>query len=775
MTVDVVGDRYHLQQGGIVGHFENGHFIPSDTKTQRASENWDQKILVQDGFSISEETPVGYSPSGEPLYRNSTLGQQQRQTSDSKDQHWIRRSFLNWRKTPETISRGRSSPAKFAYTDTTLGGDIAINPQFQYTRFADIRARQIVRVGQGIGRFYYEQIWQNRHDIHIRFGYQMFANGFVFFSRWYDYQSDRLSRTGRAPGWLFSIGRVAGWYINYTVPAFFIGMNIFKAMAAYAGQSRYCYVKSGMPQYWGAVNNLVNSVAANMAITLPVSEEAQIENLGADKKPETVGDSAEKGQRWANAYLKTLPSVYATNSWDGGFSIDMMKISTRAQRLHNMSQRLLKERLEAITEKWKDYQGNSVSEAFAKYLNENMEDDFINAMNEAMKPPTFKTKDGESRWGFSSVIQYLWSSVKQYMSSSDENGHSTTLQQIEEDKKKKSTDIDAAETTSGYFGNKENGDVDDTFMSIYAAQQDNGADWISFRVNSSKSVSESFSNSATESEVASAFNSFAKVRQKMIFNFAGGSFMGDTIKGVVNGFMDIAMGALSAVGLGGLGGIITGAQIDIPKQWDNSSVTLPRLSYEINLRTPYGNPLSVFQAIMVPLLCLIAGTAPISRGRNAFGTPFYCEVYDKGAWQVKMGCIGSLSITRGVGNVPWSRERQPLGVDVSLEILDMSTTMSVPIMARQGVSDLVSSALSGGEIWDDISVGSDTPIDDYLFALSGMGLVEQLYNTNRLSRNWGKMIRQWQNSVSFDSIMSDVINNTPLHLFQIFHKGTLKI
>ena len=740
----------------ISGGFVNGQFIPAETRSQPTTDPWDGIFR-----------PVEYNPSSQPLQQTSTLGNGQKDTSAFKDNHWVRRSFLNVRKTPESISRGRSSGARYAYTDTTLGGDIAINPQPQYTRFADIKARQIAPVGQGIGRFYYEQIWQNRHDIHIRFGYQMFTNGFLFFSRWYDYTADRLSRTGRAPTWLYSIGRAAGWYIAYSVPAFAIGMHLFKFAAAYMGQSRYCYVKSGMVNYWGVVNNLVNTVAANMAITLPVSEQMQIDNTGYKGDGKNAGDA--QSRNWMKEYLNTLPSIYQQSGWDGGFTIDMMKVATRAQRLHNMSNRLLQERIANIAEGWA---ASGQKGSAAEWLDKHADEHFVNALAEAGKER--KLKSGDS-WSYENAVQYLWGRVRAYMSESNDHGQSTDVRtDSEANQKRPSTDIEQAETTSGYWGNKANGDVDDNLLDIVGASLDNGADWISFRVSGTKSISESFSNSATESEIAGIFNNFAKARQKMNFNFAGGSFLGDGVKSIINAAMDGVMGALNGMGLGGLGGVITGAQIDIPKQWENSSVSLPRLSYDIPLRVPYGHPLAIFQGIVVPTLCLVAGTAPLSRGRNAYGSPFYCEVYDRGSWQVKMGCIGSLSITRGVGNVPWSRDRQPLGVDINLEILDMSTVMSVPITSRQGAFDLLGDIIEPGKLADDLSVGTDTPIDDYLFALSGMGLVEQLYNTNRMSRAWGKYVRSWQTSISTESISADLFNHTPLAVFQIFYKSSLR-
>lgn len=747
-------------QDRVAGHFEDGHFVPANTHIQDPNTSWDGDVTTDKATPTTLNIP-------------SSVGGHRKENSSIKDTHWMRRALLNFRKTSYDVSRGRASPANRAFTDTTLGGDFAINPAYQYTRFADLKARQIAEVGMGIGRFYYEQIWQNRHDIHIRFGFQAFSSGFTFFSKWYDYTADRLSRTGRAPGWMFSLGKVAGWYIAWSMPSYVVTVNLLKFAAAYGGTNRYCYVKTGMAHYWAAVNNLVNAVAANMAVTLPVSDRALIESANiakANNNTKEGGNYQGGGERasWMREYMQTLPSIYQDSS-DGGFQIDMMKISTRAQRLYNMAQQQLLNRIDAM------FESKHSSKEAARWLSSVTDSEFLRVISDCgpLDKPKSRIGAGGEEWSFTKMLNFAWKSVKGFSTGSDNNAKSMSPNDSEANKKVSSTDLDSEETISAFYGTKE-GDVDLSLKALWEAQQNNGADWISFRVSATKSISESFSNSATESEIAGVFNNFAKARQKVNFNFAGGSFLGEGVKGIINGFLDGVNGVLGGMGLSGLSGVLMGAQIDIPKQWEASSVSFPRLSYDLQLRTPYAHPLAVFQACIVPTLCLIAGTLPISRGRNAFGTPFYCEVYDKGAWQVKMGCIGSLSITRGVGNVPWSRERQPLGIDISFEILDMSTVMSVPIIARQGVTDLLDQAITPGGIADEITSGTDTAIDDYLFALSGLGLTEQIYNTNKMSRGWGRWLRNVQSSFSADYLMSGIVNHTPAAIFQLFHEGTMR-
>lgn len=695
-------------------------------------------------------------------------GRAAKESSNTKDMHWVRRSFLSFRKTPATIQRSRASTARQNYTDTTLGGDFAINTPYQYTRFADIKARQIVPIGKGKGRFYHEQIWDNRHDIQIQFGFQAFSNPLVFFSRWYSYSADRFARTGRMPSWLYGAMKLVGTYVMWTIPAYRYTFYLTKLFSAFGGQTRYAYLKPGMYAYWGVVNNMINTVAANMAVTQPIDAEAmqnkRKQMVDAKEGAASLRDRGmEEGSR---KYARSLPTIYQSADYfggDGGFYIDMLKISTRAQRLHNM----FNEALQAKIENWVNSAGSA--EQFRKYLSgtDAQLDDFI--YDKAMEFSNSWTKVGQdAAWGLGSWMQAVTTS---WFGTTDdpENGHSNDLNEKAEMAKDA---LAPADSIAKYWGRAaDKGDVDNSLYAIARASLQNGAEWISFRVNATKSVSESFSNSAAESELANAFNSFAKAKQKFAFNVMGGGILGETGQKVVNMAMDAVMGGLSGLGLEGLAGLVMGtAMIDIPKTWESSSANLPRLSYELNLRTPYGHPLAIFQDLIIPTCCVLAGGLPISRGRAAHGHPFYCQVWDKGRWQVHLGMIGSINITRGVGNVPWSRHAQPLGIDVSFEILDMTNIISLPATGAMGVTDLIDKTVGGGII-DDLSAGNDTPMDDYLFALSSLGMVEQLYMTNRIGRNWNKVMRQFATSFSADAWINQIVNSAPVSVLQIFANG----
>src|SRR5699024_8216171 len=93
--------------------------------------------------------------------------------------------------------------------------------------------------------------------------------------------------------------------------------------------------------------------------------------------------------------------------------------------------------------------------------------------------------------------------------------------------------------------------------------------------------------------------------------------------------------------------ILTGTIfVDIPEIWQSSSFS-KNYSFNITLRAPYGDKVSIFQSIYIPLAMLIALAFPRSGGRNAYGTPFLIRAYSSGMFAIPLGIIDSFSITRG--------------------------------------------------------------------------------------------------------------------------------
>ena len=128
----------------------------------------------------------------------------------------------------------------------------------------------------------------------------------------------------------------------------------------------------------------------------------------------------------------------------------------------------------------------------------------------------------------------------------------------------------------------------------------------------------------------------------------------DAIDTVVKSAKKAISGVASGMQLDGLLSLTGAGFVDIPERWEDSSADFPSASYTVPLRAPYGDLLSQFINIDVPLACFLAAALPISHGSQSYGAPFLCEMYIRGKNVIRLGMPSSLSVTRGTGNLGWS-------------------------------------------------------------------------------------------------------------------------
>ena len=106
----------------------------------------------------------------------------------AKDRHWMKQSFLISQLSLETVDLQNStfSSAQLKYTDTTLGGNFAINAPAQFTSWADIKAPSRTPNGKGMGEFYSEMIDDHNQVVHFRMGVARFNSLTTFFNSFYN-------------------------------------------------------------------------------------------------------------------------------------------------------------------------------------------------------------------------------------------------------------------------------------------------------------------------------------------------------------------------------------------------------------------------------------------------------------------------------------------------------------------------------------------------------------------------------------------------------------
>lgn len=183
---------------------------------------------------------------------------------------------------------------------------------------------------------------------------------------------------------------------------------------------------------------------------------------------------------------------------------------------------------------------------------------------------------------------------------------------------------------------------------------------------------------------------------------------------MMEGFKSIDIFGLTDLG----SAVMKGAYIDIPEQYSGSDFNKSH-SINLQLRAPYGDSVSIFQAIIVPLACILAGALPRAGGSNSYTQPFLCRIYCKGMFAVPMGIIESVSIKRGDSEFGWTYNNLPTAIDVSITIKDMSPIMYMP-MSAGGLKNIL---------------GSDNAFNEYILTLAGVGLFDRISTISRFVRN----------------------------------------
>lgn len=290
-----------------------------------------------------------------------------------------------------------------------------------------------------------------------------------------------------------------------------------------------------------------------------------------------------------------------------------------------------------------------------------------------------------------------------------------------------------------------------------AVMRDGGL-FLGLRVNAVKSVDDSFSNSTGPIQTGELLKSVSGTVRNANFMLSGGNIlpgMGDVIsaaKQAVTGLLDGASFGLSSVVMSAL----EGAYVDIPDKWEESSCNISTVSYSMKLISPYGNPISQLQNIYIPLACLLAGVLPLATGRSSHTSPYLCSVFSQGVQNIELGIITELSISRGTSNLPFSKWKKPLAIDVNFSVANLSNIITTPI--NRGV---LKAFLQGGITEVGGQLTTESKLDDYIGTLCGRDLNSARFVFPKLQRRLKKAklkMKQAFNPNQFAMMIGEVLN-----------------
>lgn len=607
------------------------------------------------------------------------------------------------------VRRGIFTNASLIFTDTSPGGSFEMNPPPQFTSTADLKVANRFAtaaapgsgnthlISTGTGRKYAEMIAANSQLIHFRCGVPSFNSITGFFTSFFDGKAAYLSKTGRSPGFFYNLGRAAGFIVTIPLlPLLAIGAAV--RFAINKPSNKFYYMKPTMPMYWYAVNTIANAIAVNMGIVPRVfsggdgGHEAGGNKLNPEESEYNQGAWNDDGGNptaddW-EYYHRLMPDVFRKK---GG--IDVYALSTRVQRLNNAARK-------REIEMGESFSGNL--DAFKQHLRSHTGDGGVTE-GASDTPEGLTMPNSPMTGGKDSALDAY---IERWLS----NSASTPVSEKEDP--------------------VERGSWLSNFLEFASAEVEDGGQFVTFRVNHTGATSESFGNSTAQTGIQQSINGTSADMRSKTIDLMGGN-IGDGpvatfLETVANSVKDVAYGVLDQLNISGFRALMGSAFVDIPEVWQDSFATLPTMSYTMELRSWSGDPLSRLLSLWLPVACLLPLVLPKSTGRHSYDSPFLVEMYDKGRSQTRLGLVTSLQISRGEGNLGFTREGHPLGVNVSIEIKDLSSIMHMPINPAPGLFD------------------PDSAYSDYMAILGSLGMADQIYVFRRLKLNITRKMQQFQ-------------------------------
>lgn len=727
-------------------------------------------------------------------------------TIDYKDRNIVSRSF-------RLMSEGIRDPEKVlvrsdydlytSFFSTAIGDSKHINPLPGFSRNTDPYPKPAMENQLGnVGRYYKRIHQDNALGVTLTAGVPEFTGMITFILNMFDYSASVMANKGRAPSWAFYIGQAAGAIAFWPAQIVATSFNFFEYLTN-TPKNKWYYCKPTMGMYFTAAQGIFNDlmISAGYALTVLPSDRQEQGNQKAGDRDFGGGGSKgySKDTAMAKSNISYMHSMFpdAINT-DG--TIDILKVSTRGVRKfrHFMKKiQTLDDRIGIKTVQQKDKAIEDILDSLIK------DSGFVNANGGSTAG--ISTRDylmqelktvGKSR----GMDEINYPEVASSYSSADVGNNikpvnaadqSTSAvdgskygQDLQDKMKGTNTESFGVDNSSGSGTSSSattqstpqlSGDNPTTIEGATDIDQSSwmgqigqllmdgfygGLDGVTFRTEGTGSVSDSFSNSTTQSAIASTFNNTVTAVQDFKFNVSGGQ----TGIGIIDEFVGTIKDAVAGVAAGSVIGnvplaLLGNSKVDIAEHWEDSSTNLHSESFSFYFEAPYAHPYSIATNIFLPLSLLMPFIVPFSTGGSTYTSPFLVKAFSRGKTIIRTGIVQSASFEFGSGPLGWTTDMKPRNLRVNLQIADLDKVMSVPITRVTNPLDLLNVAKQSSRY-----LGDTGKYNDWVNRTAGIDYLDTVLRYNDLNRRMSRFTSDVKNmfkpatiaGVVNDSIVGDV-------------------
>lgn len=610
------------------------------------------------------------------------------------DSEWVR-SLFHTPNVTDAEEIHRITTLRYQTTaDTSLGGSgignsRVLNPPPGINRFADTPRGfgangGVDGLNEGNGVYHHELLEKPMDIVHFRPGIARVNPAMDFWTS--AFNTDVVE--AMEYGWVRKMAKFAGEVLGFFIKAPLMAVGgIFKTLRSLilgpnANKYNFYYLSPAPFLFWKGLDDMVTTFAVKIGFTGSARySDTKISAEGA--LPHETNGSMED-------MVGLLPGIFSELDMTGGYRIDTITLAHRYNMMEEMRADFLKVKSKELlgktftTEKeyynaiasWED----ALRTAPDKYMGGKSVESKLAAARNTLKELNAFQSDSDR---YTAIMGgTTWKGEAQARKSNlqfdiDEDGVVKTEEEVDQGL------VDIVPPVGGMEYGDPTGKAKLTgFQDKYKSIAIGGLDFFSLAVDKVENGSISINNSVGPSSIESMFNGTVSASKSAWFSASNGNIS----DGVVGGAIESAVGTAGAF-VNGMVGQITGgiqsalfggkAYIDIADVYQNSTTSMPTMSYSFTSQAISAHPISKIK-MMLPVLAILRVASPISGGPRSFMSPYLLNVTHKGRAVCQMGLVTSCTLDWG-DEAGWDINDLPCEIGCKFEVTNLDKSFHIPL------------------------------------------------------------------------------------------------